>query len=37
MNTLGNVAAFKKNKGDVHKNHMNKISFDFLSVHRKSC
>lgn len=41
-NTLGNVVAFKKityrfSKGDVHKNHMNKISFDFLSVHRKSC
>lgn len=41
-NTLGNVVAFKKityrfSKGDVHKNHMNKISFDFLSVHRRSC
>ena len=41
-NTLGNVVPFKKityrfSKGDVHKNHMNKISFDFLSVHRKSC
>lgn len=41
-NTSGNVVAFKKityrfSKGDVHKNHKNKISFDFLFVHRKSC
>ena len=41
-NILGNVVAFKKiiyrfSEWDVHKNHMNKISFDFLSVHRQSC